>query len=145
MSCISKLLKSHDWSKDIPLESLDTLLVIFCRWGIKHVTYVSSPGIVLSYFLGLLKHSWSRKKNKSAFSHFGRNRALKSSQFSHFRFFIPKNARLKIAFSDSFISDFIGARPVWNGPKSDQQVRGRVKWLSNTGISFALLIRLFSV
>ena len=57
----------------------------------------------------------------------------------------PTKARLKTAFFDRFISDLIGARPVWNGLKSDQQVRGRVKWLSNTGISFALLIRLFSV
>ena len=59
--------------------------------------------------------------------------------------FIPRIARLK---TDRFISDLIGAWPVWNVLKSDQQDRGRVKWLSKTKkylISFALLKRLVSV
>ena len=46
--------------------------------------------------------------------------------------FPSESGKTEDNFSDGLISDLREARPVWNRHKTDQQVRGRVKWLSKT-------------
>ena len=56
-----------------------------------------------------------------------------TSKFATTFEFFPRMGRLKTTSLTRLISDFSGAWQVWNLHKTDQQDRGRVKWLSKTG------------